>query len=71
MTTAAPSRRPKVYAPGEFSAALADRYGIAVSVRWVQEKCRRRKIKTLAAFGRWYIPQAELDRVGGNAEARA
>lgn len=63
--------RPKLYAPGEFSLALAE-LGIKRTTRWVQDECAAGRIATNPAFkSRHLIPESELFRLAGIPEASA
>ena len=80
IPTTAGARRPKIYAPGEFAAALNERIeGVQFSERWVQKMCKRfldskgpkekrPGIRTLGFFaGRYLITEDELNRVCSGA----
>lgn len=57
------SARPRNYSPSEFAAALQEA-GVNRTERWVQDKCREGKIRTLPLPGhRYLIPAAELQRL--------
>ena len=52
------------YSPSEFVGLLKERFGIIVSVRWVQRRCELGQIKTVKIpyFARRLIPGAEAVR---------
>lgn len=68
LASAAPAR-PRHYEPGEFSLELA-KLGINRSPKWVRNECHHGRIETNKRFsGRHLIPESELFRFAGIAEA--
>lgn len=58
------------YSPSEFAGLLKERFGILVTVRWVQRRCEKGQIQTVRVpyFGRRLIPGSEAVRFAASLE---
>jgi hypothetical protein len=58
------------HSPSEFAGLLREKFGILVSVRWVQMRCQRGEIATIRVpyFGRRLIPATEAARFAASFE---
>lgn len=58
------------HSPSEFAGLLKEKFGILVSVRWVQKRCESGDIATIRVlyFGRRLIPASEAARFAASLE---